>query len=155
MPYEQRFDNWLVSDERALIDLDVVQGYLAQSYWSPNITRAQVERQLSHSTFVFGLYRCGPDEPGPLEQVGFARVLSDLCRFAYLSDVFILPRYQRQGLGQRFMQALFAHPEFEGIRRWVLLTGDAHGLYEKFGFGAPKKPQMYMERKLDPPTKWV
>lgn len=159
MAYEQRFDNWLVSDDRALINLEVVHRYLAQSYWSPNITAGQVERQLKHSTLVFGLYNYQPPQSfggdASLTQVGFARVLSDLCRFAYLSDVFVLPEYQRQGLGQRLTQAVLDHPELDGVRRWVLLTGDAHKLYEKFGFSAPKKPEMYMERRLETPTKWI
>lgn len=155
--YEWREAGLLVSDARALVDLAVVQGYLAASYWSPGITLEQVERQLAHSTYLFGLYECAPNEPAApgLPLLGFARVLSDLCRFAYLCDVFILPERQRQGLGKRLLGALFAHPELRDIRRWVLLTGDAHGLYEQFGFSAPKKPEMYMERKLDPPGKWV
>lgn len=155
--YEWRGEGLLVSDARNLVDFSVVQGYLAASYWSPGISLEQVQRQLAHSTYVFGLYECTADQaaqPG-LPMLGFARVLSDLCRFAYLCDVFILPERQRQGLGKLLLGALFAHPEFSDIRRWVLLTGDAHGLYEQFGFTAPKKPELYMERKRSEPGKWV
>src|SRR5438105_1709892 len=97
MPYEVRSGPWLISDDRARLDLDAVHAYLTQSYWTPGISREQVERQTTHSSVVFGMYG---DTEG---QVGFARVLSDLTRFAYICDVYIRPDAQGQGLGKLLM----------------------------------------------------
>jgi GNAT superfamily N-acetyltransferase len=151
MPYEVRWDGYCVSDDRARLDFAAIHGYLTQSYWTPGISREQVERQTAHSSLVFGVY-------GPAgDQLGFARVLSDLTRFAYLCDVYIVPAAQGQGLGKRLIGAIKEHPELKDVRRWCLATRDAHGLYSQFGFAPPRKPEMWMF--IDPdktrPGRWV
>jgi GNAT superfamily N-acetyltransferase len=97
-----------------------------------------VARSLRHS-LCFGAF------DGPA-QVGFARVISDRATYAYIGDVFVLPSHQGQGIGKRLMRAIVEHPELQGLRRWSLLTRDAHGLYRRFGFGGLAKPDRYMER---------
>ncbi|NBD11709.1 GNAT family N-acetyltransferase [Corallococcus sp. Z5C101001] len=130
---------FFVSDDAARIDLDVVHGYLTRSYWSPGISRSMVEQALRNS-LVFGLY--GADGI----QVGFARVVTDRATFAYLCDVFILESHQGQGLGKRLMEAVMAHPDLQGLRRFLLATRDAHSLYARHGFTPLKSPERFMER---------
>jgi GNAT superfamily N-acetyltransferase len=79
-------------------------------------------------------------------QVGFARVISDYATIAYLNDVFVLSEYRGRGLSKWLMECITSHPELQGLRRWMLATRDAHGLYEKFGFTPLKKPEVFMER---------
>ena len=160
MPYEVRWDGYCISDDRARLDLAAVHAYLAnESYWAQGISREQVDRQTAFSPFVFGVYREAADDLNgiALGQLGFARVLSDTTRFAYICDVYIATAAQGQGLGKRLMGAIMAHPELVDVRRWVLATRDAHGLYAQFGFGPPRKPEMWMF--IDPdktkPARWV
>ena len=79
------------------------------------------------------------------KQIGFARVITDRATFAYLADVFILADYRGRGLARWLVECVIGHPELQGLRRWMLATLDAHGLYEKFGFTPLKRPQRYME----------
>jgi GNAT superfamily N-acetyltransferase len=81
------------------------------------------------------------------EQVGFARVVTDRATFAYLADVFVLEGHRGRGLGKWLMEVVLAHPELQGLRRWMLATADAHGLYRRYGFRELGKPQIFMERK--------
>src|SRR5690606_29929393 len=106
-------------------DLDVIHGFLSQSYWSKGIPREIVARSLRNS-LCFALLHRG-------KQVGFARVISDLATIAYLGDVFVLPEYRGRGLSKWLMECVVNHPELQGLRRWMLATRDSHGLYEKFG----------------------
>ncbi len=151
MSYEVHWDGYCISDDRARLDLAAIHAYLTQCYWTPGISREQVERQTEHSSLVFGVY--GPDGA----QLGFARVLSDLTRFAYLCDVYIVPEAQGQGLGKRLIGAIMEHPELKDIVRWCLATKDAHGLYSQFGFAPARKPEMWMF--IDPdktkPQRWL
>jgi GNAT superfamily N-acetyltransferase len=157
MPYEVRWDGYCISDDRTRLDLATVHRYLsAESYWAQGVSREQVERQTAYSPFVFGVYQEATGG-APEAQLGFARVLSDATRFAYICDVYIATAAQGQGLGKRLMAAIMAHPELLDVRRWVLATRDAHGLYAQFGFGPPRKPEMWMF--IDPdkskPARWV
>lgn len=124
------------------VDLDRVHDFLSnRSYWSRDIPREVVERAVRNS-IVFGLYDRG-------EQVGFARVTTDRATFAYLADVFVLEEYRGRGLSVWLVQTIAAHPELQGLRRWLLATRDAHGLYEKIGFTPLSDPGLFMER-FDP-----
>lgn len=138
---EWRRGAWLVSTDRAKLRLDVVHGYLARSYWAPGIAREKVERSLA-SSFCFGVY-----EAASGRQVGFARVITDFETFAYLADVFVLEEARGQGLATWLMEVILAHPRLQGLRRWVLVTRDAHGLYRKVGFRSVERPDDYMERR--------
>jgi GNAT superfamily N-acetyltransferase len=130
--------DYVISSDRARVDLDAVHNFLTNCYWARGISRELVARSIEHS-LCFGIYgREG-------EQVGFARVISDCATFAYIGDVFVLESHRGQGLSKWMMECIVQHPLLQNLRRWVLLTRDAHGLYSKFGFTTLAKPERYME----------
>lgn len=132
-------DGFVVSTDRSRLDIDAVHRFLVEeSYWARERTIEQTSTAIENS-ICFGLY-VGE------KQVGFARVVSDKATFAYLGDVFILEEYRGRGLSKWLMQVIVDHPELQGLRRWVLATQDAHGLYEQFGFGPLKFPERWMEK---------
>ena len=133
----------LLSDDAALLDVARIHGWLASSYWSPGIERSLVERAIAGS-HPLGAYRDGV-------QIGFARMITDHATFAWLADVWVDEAGRGQGLGRRMVQWFIDHPDFAGIRRFGLVTADAHGVYEAVGFHAPIRPDRYMER-LHPET---
>jgi GNAT superfamily N-acetyltransferase len=133
-----------ISTEVSRLDLDMVHGFLAGSYWAAGIPREVVERAVRHS-LCFGAYLGD-------RQVGFARVISDRATYAYVSDVFVLPSERGRGVGGRLMAAIMTHPELQGLRRWTLFTRDAHALYRRFGFGDARYPDRLMEILTDPYT---
>jgi GNAT superfamily N-acetyltransferase len=140
--YETRSGDALVSDDPSRLDLDIVHGFLSRSYWAEGIARETVARSIAGS-LAFGLYL---DEPeGAARQVGFARVITDRVTFAYLADVFVLEEERGRGLAAFLMEAILAHPDLQGLRRWSLVTRDAHGLYSKFGFVPLASPDRWME----------
>src|SRR5262245_5682196 len=118
----RRADGFTISDDPSRIDLDIVHAYLVRSYWSPGITRERVEQAMRNS-LPFGVY----SNEG---QVGYARVVTDRTSFAYLADVFILEHARGSGLGKWLVKSILSHPALQTIRRFVLITRDAHGLYE-------------------------
>lgn len=130
----------VISTDPALLDLDVIYGFLSTCYWSPGIPRTTVERAIAHS-LCFGLYNTSPPA-----QIGFARVITDRATYAYLCDVFILESSRGNGLGTWLIESTLAHPDLQGLRRFTLLTRDAHWLYERFGFRPMPDPSRYMER---------
>lgn len=134
--------DYFISTDRSLLDLDVIHDFLSHCYWAEGIPRAVVARSLEHS-LCFGLY-CQPPGAGA-QQAGFARVISDFATFAYLGDVFILPEHRNRGLGKWLMESILQHPELQGLRRWSLVTRDAHRLYSELGFHALKSPERHME----------
>jgi GNAT superfamily N-acetyltransferase len=129
---------YTISTERRRLDIDVIHGFLSRSYWAEGIPREVVERSLEHS-LPFGVYH------GP-RQVGLARVISDYATFAYIGDVFILEEYRGRGLSKWLLEVIVSHPELQGLRRWILMTRDAHGLYQKVGFQPSRTPERMMER---------
>jgi GNAT superfamily N-acetyltransferase len=127
-----------ISSVRNEVDLDVVHAFLSQeAYWSKNIPRDLVERAIANS-FCFSAFI-------EHRQIGFARVVSDAATFAYLADVFVLPEFRGRGISRKLMQSVQSHPELQGLRRWMLMTADAHKLYESYGFSALAKPDRAME----------
>lgn len=126
-----------VSTDQARLDLNLVHSFLARSYWSPGIPREIVERSIGNS-LCFGAFENS-------QQVGFARVISDRTTFAYLADVFILESHRGRGLSKFLMECIMKHPDLQNLRRWMLATRDAHGLYAKFGFTTLKDPQTFMQ----------
>ena len=126
-----------VSTDRERIDLDVVHGFLTECYWAKGVSRDVVARSIENS-LCFGVYSEG-------KQVGFARVISDYATYAYIGDVFLLEPFRGRGLGKWMMECVIEHPRLQGLRRWSLVTRDAHGLYSQLGFTPLKKPQNYME----------
>ncbi|MDB6026181.1 MAG: family N-acetyltransferase [Verrucomicrobiales bacterium] len=114
-----------------------IHAYLAQSYWATGIPLELVKRSVAGS-LCFGIFFRG-------EQVAFARVISDRATFAYLADVYVLEEHRGQGLADWLMTTIVAHPELQGLRRFMLATRDAHGLYAKYGFTPTAKPEALME----------
>ena len=131
-------DGFIISTDPARIDLDVVHGFLAGSYWAEGIPREVVRRSIEHS-LCFGLYQ-------DRRQIGFARVITDRATFAYLGDVFVLEAFRGHGLARWLLEVIQSHPELQGLRRWVLLTRDAHALYRQVGWSSLAAPDRYMER---------
>jgi GNAT superfamily N-acetyltransferase len=128
---------FLVSTDPARLDVDVIHGFLTNCYWAKGIPREVVARSIQHS-LCFGVY------DGSGVQVGFARVVSDFATVAYLGDVFILESHRGRGLS-KWLECIMQHPALQGLRRWILLTRDAHVLYAQFGFTPVKTPERYME----------
>jgi GNAT superfamily N-acetyltransferase len=135
---EYRRGEFLISTDRELLSLDVVHGFLTNCYWAQGIPREIVARSIEHS-LCFGIYDGGRTE------IGFARVVSDFATVAYLGDVFVLESHRGRGLSKWLMQCVVEHPALQNLRRWILLTRDAHGLYSQFGFTPVKAPERYME----------
>jgi GNAT superfamily N-acetyltransferase len=134
---EWRRGDYLITTDPARVDLAVVHGFLTACYWAKGIPLETVRRSVEHS-LNFSLY-------DGERQVGFARVITDYATFAYLGDVFVLESHRGRGLSRWLMEVIVAHPELQGLRRWVLLTRDAHRLYEKVGFKPIAAPERYME----------
>lgn len=138
MIHEWRRGDYLISTDKSRLDLAVIHRFITTSYWAPGIPMETVKRSIEHS-LAFGVYKGDA-------QVGFARVITDYATFAYIGDVFILEEFRGQGLSKWLMEVVAAHPDLQGLRRWLLLTRDAHGLYRKTGFTEPKTPERYMEK---------
>jgi len=142
MFHEREREGYLVSTDPARLDLETVHGFLTNSYWARGVPPDVVERSIENS-LCFGLYRGD-------EQVGFARVVTDRATFAWLADVFVLEEHRGRGLGGWLVGIVLAHPELRGLRRWMLATADAHGLYGGHGFRGLGSPEIFMERKDAP-----
>ena len=128
-----------ISTDRSELDVPLIYRFLSeQSTWAVGISRAVVDRAIENS-LCFGGYVDG-------RQVAFARVVTDYATFGNLVDVFVIPEFRGRGYSLELMRAVMLHPSLKGLRRFMLATGDAHGLYEKFGFAAPLRPEMLMER---------
>jgi len=137
---EWKRDEYTISTDRQRLDLDMIHGFVSTSYWARDRGRDRVLLSIE-SSLPFGLYHGE-------EQVGFARVVTDYVVLAYLADVFVLEAHRGKGLGEWLVETVTTLPELGAVRRWMLGTRDAHGLYRKFGFQEPK-PGLLMER-LDP-----
>ena len=132
-------DGYALSSDPTRLDLDAIHAFLStESHWAKGIPRDVVARSIAHSV-VAGIYAPGG------AQVGFARVITDHATFAYLCDVFVLEAHRGRGLSRWLTETLLALPELQGLRRWLLATKTAHGLYEKFGFGVPTRVDAYMD----------
>jgi GNAT superfamily N-acetyltransferase len=128
-----------ISTDQTELDADLVYRFLSeQSSWAKGLPRPVFDRAIANS-LCFGAYL---DD----RQIGFARVVTDCATFANLVDVFVLPQHRGSGYSKQLMAAVLAHPDLQGLRRFTLATGDAHGLYAQFGFTAPLRPASLMER---------
>jgi GNAT superfamily N-acetyltransferase len=130
-------DGFIFSDDVNKLDALAIHDYLSNgSYWAAGIPLDTVKRAMEHS-LCFGIYK-------DTVQVGFARWITDRATFGYLADVYVLPEYQGKGLMRKLMSLMLFHKDLQGLRRYMLSTSDAHGLYEKFGFKAIDKPENFM-----------
>lgn len=130
---------YTVSDDPARLDLNAMHAYLQRAYWSERIPFDVVERA-ARASLCIGAY----DAAGA--QVGLARFISDYATFCYVCDVYVLEEHRGRGLSKAMMAMAINHPKLQGLRRWSLVTQDAHGLYRQFGFVAPAHIDRYMER---------
>lgn len=145
-----RVNTYEISTDPSRLQLDAIHAYLTRSYWSPGIPKEVVARAIANS-MCFGIYLGVAGAPGHGDtQVGFARVVTDKASFAYLADVYVLEEHRGQGLSKRLVEAVLGHPELQGMRRFLLATRDAHGLYAQFGFNPVARPQSLMELRLSP-----
>lgn len=134
---EWRRDGFTISTDSVRLDRPAMREFLAASYWSPGIPQDVLDRALGGS-LCFGLYEGE-------RQIGFARAITDRATFAYVADVYVLEEYRGRGLALWLMQTVMEHPELHGLRRWMLLTRDAHALYRKVGFVDAARPERIME----------
>ena len=135
---------YAISDDRGRLDLGVIHRFISEeSYWGQG-RGVEVVRRSVENSLPFGVYRGA-------EMVGFARVVTDYATFAWVADVFVLEEFRGRGLSKWLMEVMLAHPQLQALRRWVLATKDAHGLYARFGFEPLKRPERWMERH-DPAT---
>ena len=138
--YESQKEGLLISTDKSKLDVSLIHDYLSnESYWAKNIPVHIIEKSIDGS-FCFGIYDNN-------KQVGFARVITDHATFAYLADVFVVEQYRGRGLSKWMMETIMTNPELQGLRRWLLATRDAHGLYARFGFTALDKPERIMGMK--------
>ena len=137
MSHEEKRDGFVITTNPARLDVDAIYAYLSRVYWANTRSRDAVERSLKNS-LCFGLYEGD-------KQIGLVRVISDYATFAYVCDVYVLEAYQGNGLGTWLMKVVMAHPDLQGLRRWLLATRDAHSLYRKSGFTALEAPERWME----------
>jgi GNAT superfamily N-acetyltransferase len=131
-------DNFTISTDTSRLDIDAIADMLTRAYWAQGRTREVIARYVQHS-LVFGVY-------DGARQIGLARIVSDYTTFAWLCDVFIHEDYRGHGLGKWLMQTIHSHPDLQGLRRWVLATRDAHGLYEQFGWQPLDHPERWMNK---------
>lgn len=135
---EWQNEEFTIDTDKSRLQFDVIQAFFANdSYWAQHRTPEQTRTAIENS-ICFGLY-------DGAKQIGFARVISDQATFAYLGDVFVLQLYRGRGLSKWLMETIIAHPDLQGLRRWILATRDAHGLYKQYGFGPLVHPDRWME----------
>ena len=131
-------NDFTISTDPSKLDVDAIHRFLStEAYWCLNIPKEKVQLSIEHS-LCFGVYLQG-------KQIGFARVISDYSTIAYLGDVYVLDAYRGQGISKWLMETIMSHPNLQGLRRWILLTGDAHGLYRQFGWTELADPSKWME----------
>jgi GNAT superfamily N-acetyltransferase len=135
--FERRRDTFRITTDVAAMDLDAIHAYLTRSYWAEGIPKPLVAKAMNGS-LCFGLLEGA-------RQIGFARVITDRATYGYLCDVYVLEDYQGRRLGTWLMRELMTHPDLQGLRRFTLVTRDAHRLYEKCGFTALANPSGHME----------
>ena len=127
-----------VSTDKQRLDIGLIHQFLSEeSYWAKNIPRDVVERSIENA-LCFAAY-------DGRELAAFARVVTDYAVFAYIGDVFVLPKHRGHGVAKMIMEAIRAHPQLQGLRRWHLLTRDAHNLYRQYGFRDLENPARHME----------
>ena len=131
-------NDFCISTAKEKLDLKAIHQFLStQSYWCKNIPFERVEKAAANS-LTFGLYHQD-------RQIGYSRIISDYSTMAYLADVYVLPEFRGRGLSKWLMQTIRSHPELQGLRRWLLATADAHGLYRQYGWKELAQPERFME----------
>ncbi|UII24254.1 GNAT family N-acetyltransferase [Fulvivirga ligni] len=136
---EAQKNGFTISTDKDKLDIEAIHQFLAhEADWSRGIPLDTLKTSIDNS-LTFGVYDNG-------RQIGFARIISDYATIAYLGDVYVLQEYRGQGLSKWLMKEIMAHPQLQGLRRWILLTDTAEWLYKKFGFVTVPRPELYMEK---------
>ena len=131
-------NEFFISTDRSKLDIDAIHDFLStKAYWCLNIPKENVEISIKNS-LCFGLYENN-------KQIGFARIITDYSTIAYLGDVYVLEEYRGRGLSKWLIETIMNFPELQGLRRWILLTGDAHELYRKYGWTDLADSSKWME----------
>lgn len=130
--------DYFISEDKSLLDFDVIFQFISTSYWAKGIPVSTMEKAIEHS-LCLGVYT------GNNQQIGFARVITDYATFAYLADVFVVEEHRGKGLSKRLVEAIVNHEHLQGLRRFMLATSDAHGLYAQYGFKAIENPKILMQ----------
>ena len=130
-------NQFTITTEKEKFDVEFIHSFLTRSYWAEGISKEVIERSIE-GALCFGLFEND-------KQIGFARMITDKATFAYLADVFIIEEYRGRGLSKWLMEVIMSHPSLQGLRRMMLATKDAHGLYEKFGFTALNNVDRWMQ----------
>ena len=128
---------YAITTDPEKLDIDAIHAFLTRSFWAEGIPKEMVARAIANS-LCFGMFDGDT-------QIGFARVVTDRATFAYLCDVYVLESHRGRGLGKWLIEAVMAHPDLQGLRRFQLVTRDAHGLYRRHGFDEPINPERQME----------
>jgi GNAT superfamily N-acetyltransferase len=131
-------EGYRISGQFDELDLNAVYRFISTSYWAQEIPKARLEKALANS-LCFGVFT------QQNEQVGFARMITDYATFAYLADVYIEPQHRGIGLSKWLMSEIHSHPELQHLRRMLLATRDAHGLYQQYGYQPLSHPNTFME----------
>lgn len=140
-PLEAVKDEYRISTDKAQLQLPVIHRYLSEdSYWAKDIPEHLVSASIENS-LCFGIYHGN-------EQVGFARVITDYATFGYLADVFVLPEHRGKGLSKWLMDVINEHPGLQQLRRMMLMTQDAHGLYLQYGYAPLEHPHYAMSKRV-------
>jgi GNAT superfamily N-acetyltransferase len=140
MDGEWRRGEYVISTDPSRLDVSAIHAFLTAAYWAEGVPIEVVRRSIEGS-LAFGLYQGE-------QQIGFARVVSDYATFAYIGDVFVVEGFRGRGLARWLMEVIVGHPRLQGLRRWLLATRDAHGLYRTVGFTPLAAPERWMERRF-------
>ncbi|MBY0147220.1 GNAT family N-acetyltransferase [Neobacillus niacini] len=141
-------DGFILSTDKQYLDTDVIHHFLSvDSYWAKGITMEKVKKSIEKSSICFGMYEGDPAK-GEAKQIGFVRAVTDFVRFAWIMDVFVLPEYRGRGLSKWMMETMVEQSELKDVRKMMLCTYDAHGLYEQYGFQKLDDPEIFMQRKI-------
>jgi GNAT superfamily N-acetyltransferase len=136
---EWQHADFIISTDKSLLQIDVIHKYLSEeSYWAKERSLEKTKIAIENS-LCFGVFH-------DKKQIGFARVVTDFATFAYIGDVFILEKFRGKGLSKWLMQVMVDYPQLQGLRRWILATKDAHGLYEQYEFSSLVFPERWMEK---------
>jgi len=136
--FESRRNPFLISTDPSRLDIEAITDMLSRAYWAKERSRETIKRAMENS-LVFGVYNGS-------RQVGLARIVTDYVTFAWLCDVFVHEDYRGQGIAKWLMESIQAHPDLQGLRRFILITRDAHGLYRQFGYTSLQNPDRWMEK---------
>lgn len=140
-------EEFTISTDQNHLDLQVIHRFLSEdSYWAKGISFDAVKKAVENSSLIFGVYQGNPTEKTAM-QVGSARIITDFVRIGWIMDVFILPEFRGRGLSKWLMEIITEHPELKEVRKLMLSTKDAHGLYTQYGFAEIENPELYLQKR--------